>query len=123
MRNLFISIMLLSVPSVAFVADADEVFLEGFPDVPLLEGVREKQEDRVVFDTLGGTVAQTVLISEKAASTVLARYATALPTFGWQCNHSSQQLQCKREGNGLLFSSQNAGEKAARIILRLEPNK
>lgn len=117
----FILGAVLAVASIS--AYAQQVFLEGFPDVPLLDGVNEIAEERVVFDTPAGTVAQTVLLGEKGAKEALSRYAANLPTFGWQCSHTQISLTCARDENILLFKTTETAEKSGRIILRLEPTK
>ena len=102
---------------------AQEVFLDGFPDVPLLEGVTELTEERIVFDTLGGTVAQTELSTPTTAKETITRYSAELPTFGWECTLIKHTLRCNLEGNLLLITDSNPNEKPGRIILRLEPTK
>ena len=121
MKRIFTSIALTAALTTA--AAADEKFLEGFPDVPLLEGLTEIADERVVFDTPAGTVAQTALVSDKGADEALKRYGNTLTAFGWQCKRVARALTCAREENKLLFKGEQTADSAERIILRLEPNK
>ncbi len=107
--------------AVSFSAKADQVFLEGFPDVPLLEGVEEQAGGKVVFDAPSGTVAETVIRASENSRTVLDSYIKELPVLGWKCDRLPQGLRCKREGNNLVFLDQAPNAASALIILRLEP--
>lgn len=114
-------LLICAVTAVSFSAKADQVFLEGFPDVPLLEGVEEDFGDRVVFDTPSGTVAETSIRAQKSGGTVLDAYAKELPVFGWKCDRLPQGMRCSREKNSLVFLDQAPSTSEALIILRLEP--
>jgi len=123
MANFVISTLMLVLASCAQIAWADETFIAGFPDVPLIEGVREVTTERIVFDTPSGTVAEILITSIGPAKQVLDRYATALPAFGWLCQREALKLSCVREGNSLSFTNKNPKNKSGRIILRLEPKQ
>lgn len=102
-------------------AAGDQVFLEGFPDVPLLQGVEEHTGDRMVFDAPSGTVAETSIRAPYSSNKLLDAYAKELPAFGWACNRLPQGLRCTLEQNALVFLDQAPDEDEALIILRLEP--
>jgi len=123
MRYLMMSALILALTSNALAIVADDAFLEGFPDVPLIEGISEITSERIVFDTPSGTVAEILMASTGPAKQVLDRYAAALPAFGWLCQRSDLTLRCAREGYSLLFTNKSPGKGKERIILRLEPNK
>ena len=99
----------------------DQLFLEGFPDVPLLESLIEDEDNRVVFDTPSGTVAETMIRAEIQGRKVLNLYETKLVPFGWQCQRHPTSLTCIREKDRLLFLDKNPAAKNGIIILRLEP--
>jgi len=116
---------ILIVAAITFPLGAQETkqaFLEGFPDVPLLEGMHEVASERIVFDAPSGTVAQTELTVSGTAKTALDQYLAALPAFGWQCQRAKNALLCVLDGNKLMFNSKNFSGKNERIILRLEPS-
>lgn len=100
---------------------SEDRFLDGFPDVPLIEGVREIVEERVVFDTPAGTVAQTVVTSNAAPTATLSNFGNALVALGWTCKQMDTLMGCDREGSKLTFRTDPESEDNTRIILRLEP--
>ena len=102
-------------------ASADQVFLDGFPDVPLLEGMTEETADRVVFDAPSGTVAQTAIRAGLKGNEIIEAYAKELPAFGWSCTKLPTNMKCTREQNTLVFLNENASAQNGFIILRLEP--
>jgi len=120
-KKLLRHILLVALTSVGPSVFAQEVFLEGFPDVPLLQGIQEISEERIVFDTLAGTVAQTELAYEGPAKKALDLYNSSLPAFGWKCERAQLSLGCVRGDNKILFTNKNHSENNGRIILRLEP--
>lgn len=110
----------------AFAGHANEdapVFLEGFPDVPLVEGVSEVEDERVVFDTPGGTVAQATLESTIGFQKALEGFASALTALGWDCSPVEAGLGCSRDESRLAFNADPNAQSGTRIILRLEPNE
>lgn len=102
---------------------AEDTFIEGFPDVPLLAGIQEDESSRTVFDTPSGTVAETTLIADQSAQDILLRYAADLPALGWACNGVATELHCVRESDELVFEPGTSAPGTARIILRLVPRK
>ena len=121
-RNLmrtFILAALLTMPAAA--QDPAPAFLEGFPDVPLIEGVAEAVSERVVFDTPGGTVAQATLLSSSAIDKALESFEDSLGALGWTCERTKAAMSCNRDTSLLSFSDASEAGKNTRIILRLEP--
>lgn len=104
-------------------AVSEDRFLEGFPDVPLLDGIEEIAEERVVFDTPGGTVAQTAFVIKSPIDQLLAGYSNALTAFGWTCSRAPLVMNCVREGSKLLFKGEEDASLGKRIILRLQPSE
>lgn len=96
-------------------------FIEGFPDVPMLDNVRGMEGEPVFFDTLSGTVAEVTLLIEGGGDKAMEAYDTALGALGWQCETGPQFLRCDREANRLVFFDPDPKVKNGRIILRLEP--
>ena len=98
-------------------------FLDGFPDVPLVAGMTENEDERVVFDTPAGTVAETSIRADIAGQQMLDLYEDKLLPFGWACVRHPLSLTCKRENNRLLFLDKTLAGQNGLIILRLEPLK
>ncbi|TNE61402.1 MAG: hypothetical protein EP335_15565 [Alphaproteobacteria bacterium] len=106
--------------TVSAMADSDS-FIDGFPDVPLLPGLNENPDDRTVFDTPSGTVAETTLLADRPAAAVIDDYSSDLPVLGWACDRDGRTLSCRRENDKLVFFDANPGENRGIIVLRLEP--
>ncbi|WP_417465886.1 hypothetical protein [Kordiimonas sp.] len=100
---------------------AEDVFIEGLPDVPHLPVVTSIEGEPVVFDTPGGTVAEFILNINVAAPAAYQAYNEALTGLGWACTSRPSGMACAREENRLVFSTPEEGENTKRIILRLEP--
>ncbi len=111
-----IMILLLAAP-----LRAEESFIDGFPDVPLLSGVRGIDGESVFFDTPSGTIAEVKLLVEGGGDKLMADYAEALAGLGWACTKSPQALRCEREENRLIFFDPDPRVKNGTVILRLEP--
>lgn len=118
MRTILLA-ALLTVPVTA--QETAPIFLDGFPDVPLIEGVSEAASERVVFDTPGGTVAQTTLLSSTAIGKALERFEDSLGALGWTCERIKAAMNCSRDTSSLNFTDASEPGKTTRIILRLEP--
>ncbi|UTW55311.1 hypothetical protein [Kordiimonas sp. SCSIO 12610] len=101
-----------------------ETFLEGFPDVPILEGMVEiHPEGRFVFDTPSGTIAETIMISDYDEAEAIKRYSVNLIALGWNCTQSNIKLLCTRDQHRLILDTKKSTEKKTLINIRVEPNK
>lgn len=63
---------------------ADDAFVSGFPDLPLMRGLTPVEGQEVVFDKPGGRILQAVASGPVAAGEVRAFYAQTLPQLGWR---------------------------------------
>ena len=120
LAGLVVAFGISATPSFA-ASEPEQVFIEGFPDVPLLAGLEEQAEDRVVFDAPSGTVAETVIRSNKAGKLVIDDYAKELVVFGWSCARQAMNMRCTREKSALVFLNKTPAKKTGVIILRLRP--
>lgn len=100
---------------------AEDVFIEGLPDVPQLALVTSIEGEPVIFDTPGGTVAEFALNLSSSTSVALTAYNEALTGLGWACTPGTHSMVCSREENRLVFSTPDEGKSTKRIMLRLEP--
>jgi hypothetical protein len=62
---------------------AAQGFLGGVEDLPLMAGLSEVPEARVVFDKPGGRIVEAFAVGEVGAAEVAAFYGAALPQLGW----------------------------------------
>ena len=58
-------------------------FLGGVEDLPLMAGLTEVADARVVFDKPAGRIVEAFAVGEVDAAAVRAFYATVLPQLGW----------------------------------------
>ncbi len=58
-------------------------FLGGVEDLPLMAGLTEVPEARMVFDKPAGRIVEAFAVGELEADSVRAFYAAALPQLGW----------------------------------------
>jgi|GEM_PF-1702644 len=116
--RLLLPIMILLLASTA---RAEESFIDGFPDVPMLSVIRAIEGEPVVFDTPGGTVAQATLLLEGTPARAMETYRESLTGLGWTCDSPTTAMHCWREENRLTFTGVTGEDGTARLMLRLEP--
>lgn len=103
----------------------DSDFITDFGDVPLMKGLTELDEERVIFDTEAGTIAETVLVGKIKAADIQAFYEQSLKQLGWkkiEAGHSASRWTFIRDKQVLslrLFDS--SGTKS--LLVHLEPGK
>ena len=103
----------------------DSDFITDFGDVPLMKGLTELDDERVIFDTEAGTIAETVLVGKVKAADIQAFYEESLKQLGWikiEAGHSASRWTFIRDKQVLslrLFDS--AGTKS--LLVHLEPGK
>ncbi|OFX12542.1 MAG: hypothetical protein A2516_09180 [Alphaproteobacteria bacterium RIFOXYD12_FULL_60_8] len=65
-------------------ARAEEGFLTGFEDLPLMSGLTESTETLVSFDTPAGRFMEVYATGETHPADVHAFYSQTLPQLGWE---------------------------------------
>lgn len=126
MKNTMRKTLMAVVTALSFPVGAqqtEQTFLDGFPDVPLVAGIRDVDGESVLFDTPSGTIAEVKLLVEGGADHVFDNFKEALAALGWSCAKKPQALTCEREKNRLVFFDTDPRRKNGTIILRLEPIK
>lgn len=117
--------MRISIPALiltlGFSVQAEDTFLEGFPDVPYLDVIRAVEGEPVIFDTPSGTVAETTLQLATSGANAMELYRESLSALGWTCDSPALALTCSRYGNRLSLKSPNPSAQEGTLILRLEP--
>ena len=80
-RGFFLLLPLLFVVTV----HAQDAFIAGFEDLPLMEGLIQSQEDNFSFDTMQGRLIQAAASSDTLSfKEVVSYYEEVLPNLGWQ---------------------------------------
>lgn len=101
--------------------DDNAGFIEGFPDVPVLDLVTGVAGDSVLFDTPSGTVAEVTLMIKGDTLNAMKQYRESLVPLGWVCNAPSIAMDCWREKHRLMLKSPKGEHATGTLILRLEP--
>ena len=65
-------------------AAAQQAFIEGLPDVPLMPGLAEDPERRLVFDKPSGGIFEAVLTGPVNTGAAVDFYDRALTELGWR---------------------------------------
>lgn len=78
-----IFILFLAFTASAATAVAQDQFVPGIEDLPLMEGLRV-EGDELVFDTPEGRIVQVEAAGPGSAEQIQAFYGEVLPQLGWQ---------------------------------------
>ena len=102
----------------ASVAQAQEQgFFENIPDLPLMPGLIENQEESVIFDQPDGRIVEAgAQARDLTAAGILSFYSRILPQLGWRGSGPTYT----REGESLTLSAEDSPEGAS-LSLRLAP--
>ncbi|TCS65120.1 hypothetical protein [Varunaivibrio sulfuroxidans] len=100
-------ILLLVFTASAF-AESGTVFVSGFDDLPLMNGLHEQADGAVTFDSPQGRIVETTLGGRVTRRAVLTFYDETLAQLGWRRVKAGRYV---REGEELsLFFSSAAPE-------------
>lgn len=92
-------------------------FLSGSEDVPLMEGLAEQAETRIVFDTPGGRIVDVEAAGEVTAESARRYYEASLPALGWRPDaESAEGTQLWRRGAEVLVITIRPGHGAGTIV-------
>jgi hypothetical protein len=85
MKRIFIALILvLSVVGGTLTASqANEFFLTGIDDLPLMPGLSEDVDSTLVFDSPGGRYVEAIAAGSMKVVDVTAFYQSTLPQLGW----------------------------------------
>lgn len=110
--------LLLSLP---VIAGEPVRFFQELPDIPLMEGLSEVEEEAYMFDKPEGRIAQASARGDNLTKeAVTLYYRQSLPQFGWN-PVKSQPGTFEREGEELHLEIDNTG-KAVRLRILIGPN-
>lgn len=114
-KHIFIVFLLLVLSPQLYASD----FFVSLPDVPLMYGIVELEEQALNYDSPHGRVTEVYASLEKQGSQeVLSYYGDVLPQFGW-VRLAPNQFQREREKMSLIFEGAE-GEQILRI--QITPN-
>lgn len=102
-------------------AMAQDSFLEGFPDIPHLDGFDIIDESLMVFDSASGTVAEVSMYTDKSITEGLTAYNDSLGGLSWSCVRVKSRISCQRDGFLVTIIASQDRQKRARVTLRSEP--
>ncbi len=110
-RFLALPVVLASAVLLAAAAPAaDDNFVTGIEDLPLMEGLAEDAGAGMVFDTPEGRIVEAVAGGEVSRDAVLRFYADTLPQLGWR---QTGPAAFRREGEALTLEFPGSGEASA----------
>ena len=98
------------VPAVGDGAAADDNFVTGIEDLPLMEGLAEDAAAGMVFDTPAGRIVEAVAGGAVSRDQVLRFYTDTLPQLGWR---QTGPGAFRREGEALTLEFPGPGGAAA----------
>ncbi|MEX2008945.1 MAG: hypothetical protein WEC41_02030 [Dongiaceae bacterium] len=89
-------------------AGADEAFIAGVEDLPLMPGLTQIDSAGLVFDTPTGRIVEAYAAGPVAAQAVLDFYAATLPELGWAVERPDR---FRREGEELRLEFLDGGDR------------
>lgn len=102
-------------------AQNEAEYLTTLPDFPLMPGLIEQEEPRIVFDKPGGRIIEGLFSGPPAMAEVRRFYLGALPGLGWDVESSAEdRLSAIREDERLILDLSRKGGRTL-VGLRLEP--
>lgn len=81
-RPILAALLLCAVAGAAFAAD--EKFLSGFGDLPLMKGLAAVPDSETVFDTPDGRIVEAYAAGKVSRESAAAFYRRSLPQLGWR---------------------------------------
>ena len=94
-------------------------FVSGIEDLPLMDGLREAEEESMVFDTVAGRIVESYASGAVTRRQVLEFYASTLPQLGWR-RRGETTFQRENEILKLEFST-TAANPALTVRFALSP--
>ena len=111
-RSFLLSLLLIfAAPAAA------QEFLSVSPDLPLMTGLSEVEEEAVVFDKPEGRIVEAYAIGAVSQDAVIAFYRETLPQLGWAATGPASYV---REGEALVMSF-TPGTSSLTVRFSLQP--
>lgn len=100
---------------------AQDVFVNGLPDVPIMDGLSEDIDARLEFDKEEGRIVEVVLRGTVSPLAVMVFYRSTLPALGWVIDHTDgDRLRLTRGHENLTVHADRHG-RVAIVTLSLSP--
>ena len=99
---------------------AQDAFLTGSGDLPLMPGLVEDRQDSVIFETPEGRIAHFVARGESLPERVRRFYEEVLPELGWTRSGPNRFL---REEESLQMTVKKHGPKGVEVRFDLSPSR
>ena len=110
-KFLLILIACLFMPALCPAATA--VFMSGFEDLPLMDGLKQAEDEAVSFDAPSGRIIEAYARSDKIGKRKIEEfYNKTLPQLGWKIvsvKKKTSALAYEREGETLTISIDDEG--------------
>ena len=92
---------------------ATTVFMSGFEDLPLMDGLKQAEEEAVSFDAPSGRIIEAYAQSDKTGKRKIEEfYNKTLPQLGWKrvpAKKTASAISYEREGELLTISIDDGG--------------
>lgn len=102
-------------------ASADPVFMSGFEDLPLMDGLKQAEEASLSFDSPGGRIIEAYAQSDRIErGQIMNFYDKTLPQLGWtRLNKKTKtsSFSYAREGEELTISVDDGTPATVRFEL------
>ncbi|MCK5575204.1 MAG: hypothetical protein KAI28_05290 [Sphingomonadales bacterium] len=122
MNTLFRTITLFVV-LMASPLSAQDAFVDGLPDVPLMTGLTEDVDARLEFDKVEGRIVEVVLRGTGSTADILKYYKTALQELGWKKRSAKKgRLAFRRENESLILRADRHGRMTI-LTISLSPRR
>ena len=93
---------------------AEEGYLTGIPDLPLMPVLQEVPDSGLIFDKPEGRIVQALASGTTTPEAVLAFYEESLPQLGWRREASGDYL---REGERLRLEMEAVGDRVTVLFM------
>ena len=104
---LVLVVLFFGLGGAAFAGDAPLRFLSVIPDIPMMEGLHEMEEQAIVFDKAEGRIVEaSASLEDHSRAQVLEYYAYTLPQLGWTYLNTDRY---QREGEILSITFESLG--------------
>lgn len=117
----FLLILFVGIFFSVFRCEAGTVFMSGFEDLPLMEGLKQSEDTAVSFDTPAGRIIEAYAQSNKIKKQEIADfYNKTLPQLGWKRmpkKDKASGISYAREGEVLTISIEDGAPASVRFEL------
>ncbi len=98
-------------------ATAENRFVADLAELPLMPGLQEQTERRLVYEKPTGRIVKAVARGDVSLTDILAFYVETLPQLGWRMRAPDDY---RREGEILLITITGSGPET-RVRFRISP--